>query len=70
MIQENWVHMELQWLSHCLPSLVLSQDREKLTVLVCADLVKLKQESRSFRQTIFIKYINICKAFSTAPGTW
>lgn len=41
--------MELQWLSHCLPSLVLSQDREKLTVLVCADLVKLKQESRSFR---------------------
>lgn len=68
MIQENWVHVELQWLPHCLPSPVLSRGREKLTVLVYADLVKSKQESRSFRQTIFLKYINICEAFSLAPS--
>lgn len=58
-----------EWLPLCLPSPVLSRGREKLTVLVYADLVTLKQESRPFRQTIFIKYVDICKAFSKAPGT-
>lgn len=42
------MHMELQWLPHY-PLLVLSRGREKLTVLVYADLVKSKQESSSFR---------------------
>lgn len=64
------MQVALQWLPQSLPPLVLSRGREKLAVLVYTDLVKPKQESRSFRQTIFLKYINICEAFSMAPGTW
>lgn len=48
MTQENWVHMGLQWLPRCLPLPIPSRGREKPTVVVYADLVKSKQESRSF----------------------